>query len=59
MRMKKPSRRQVLLGAGAAIVAHSTGSSVADIFSPTAPEDAGFAPDLGASLDQAIAGKRR
>ena len=46
MRMKRPSRRQLLLGTGAAIVAHSTGSSTADTFSLIAPDEAGFAPDL-------------
>ena len=55
---KKPSRRRMLLGGGAAIVAHSAGSSVADSFSPIASVDAGFAPDLGARLDKAVADKR-
>ncbi len=40
-------------------MAHSIGSSLAaDAFSPIHPEDAGFAPDLGARLDKAIADKR-
>ena len=55
---KKPSRRGMLLGVGAAIVAHSAGSSAADTFSPIASVDAGFAPDLGARLDKAVADKR-
>jgi CubicO group peptidase (beta-lactamase class C family) len=59
MRMKKASRRHVLLGAGAAAIAHSTRSlSAADAFSPIAPQDAGFAPDLGVRLDKAIADRR-
>jgi CubicO group peptidase (beta-lactamase class C family) len=37
----------------------STGSSAAgDLFSTVAPEDAGFAPDLAARLEKAIADKR-
>jgi CubicO group peptidase (beta-lactamase class C family) len=55
---KKTSRRRMLLGGGAAIVAHSAGSSAADTFSPIASVDAGFAPDLGARLDKAVADKR-
>jgi CubicO group peptidase (beta-lactamase class C family) len=59
MRPKQSTRRQLLLGAGAAIMARSTGSSAAgDLFSPVAPEDAGFAPDLDARLERAIADKR-
>ena len=39
-------------------MAHSAGSSAADTFSPIASVDAGFAPDLGARLDKAVADKR-
>jgi hypothetical protein len=48
----------VLLAGGAAIVAHSAGLSAADTFSPIASVDAGFAPDLEARLDKAVADKR-
>jgi CubicO group peptidase (beta-lactamase class C family) len=59
MGMTKASRRQLLLGAGAAIIAHRSGASLAaDAFSPIAPEDAGFAANLEARLDKAIADKR-
>jgi CubicO group peptidase (beta-lactamase class C family) len=59
MRPDQASRRQLLLGAGAAIMAHSAGSaSAGDAFSPVAPEDAEFASDLGARLEKAVADKR-
>jgi CubicO group peptidase (beta-lactamase class C family) len=60
MKIKTTSRRQVLLGAAAAVVAHSSGASSAgsDGYLSIPPEDAGFAPDLEAQLDKAIADKR-
>src|SRR4051812_12451617 len=60
MKTKKTSRRQVLLGAGATVMAHSAAafSAGTDGWLPIAPGDVGFAPDLGALLDKAIADKR-
>src|SRR5277367_5385263 len=60
MKLKKTSRRQELLGAGATVMAHSTGalSEVTGEFLPIAPGDAGLAPDLEARLDEAIADGR-
>ena len=60
MKAKKTSRRQLLLGAGAAVVASSATalSAGTDAWLPIAPGDAGFAPDLEARLDRAIADKR-
>jgi len=60
MKAKKASRRQVLLGAGAAVMAHAHGalSAGTDGWLPIAPADAGLAPDLEARLDKAIADKR-
>ena len=55
---KRPSRRRMLLGVGAAIVAHSSESSATDTFTPIASADAGFVPDLGARLDKAVADER-
>jgi len=50
----------MLLGTGAAVIAHSTGtlSAVTDGWSRIDPQEAGFAPDLEARLDKAIADKR-
>ena len=55
----RTSRHQVLLGAAAAVAAHS-GMLSAEInwMLPITPEDAGFAPDLEARLDKAIADRR-
>jgi hypothetical protein len=60
MELKKPSRRQVLFGAGATVMAHSTGafSEGMGAFLRIAPGDAGFAPDLEARLDKVIADGR-
>jgi CubicO group peptidase (beta-lactamase class C family) len=60
MKAKKASCRQVLLGAGAAVVAHAYEalSAGTDAWLPIAPGDAGFAPDLEARLDKAVADKR-
>jgi CubicO group peptidase (beta-lactamase class C family) len=54
------NRRQVLLGAGAAVIAHSPGalSAGTDGWSRIDPQEAGFAPGLEALLDKAIAEKR-
>jgi CubicO group peptidase (beta-lactamase class C family) len=56
----KTSRRQVLLGAGATVMAHWPGSlsAAAAWLRPISPDDAGFAPDLEARLDGAVADKR-
>jgi CubicO group peptidase (beta-lactamase class C family) len=56
----KTNRRQLLLGAGAAVVAQWPRSSSAGnaALQAIAPGDAGFAPDLEARLDKAIADKR-
>ncbi len=59
MRTKAATRRQVLLGAGAAVLAHSSGAlSAGTEWAPVPAADAGFAPDLVARLDKAIADKR-
>src|SRR4051812_8419803 len=60
MKMKKTTRRGLLLGGAAAILAHGSRSSsaTADAWPPIAPGEAGFAPDLAARLDKAIADKR-
>ena len=60
MKSKSTNRRQVLLGAGAAVIVHSTGalSAGTDGWSRVDPQEAGFAPDLEAQLDKAIADKR-
>src|SRR5258708_3017476 len=60
MKTTRIGRRQVLLGAGAVIMAHSPGaqSEGTDGWLPIAPGGAGFAPDLEAQLDKAIADKR-
>ena len=52
------SRRHLLLGATAALVLQTRPLSAAARLSPVAPADAGFAPDLEARLDKAIASKR-
>jgi hypothetical protein len=46
MKAKKASRRQVLFGAGAAVMAHAQGALSAGTngWSPITPGDAGFAP---------------
>ena len=56
----KIDRRQLLLGGGAAIMSteFTPLSAAADPWLPIAPGEAGFAPDLEARLDQAIADKR-
>src|SRR5262249_45506243 len=52
-------RRQVLLGGGAALRAHSLAAAGPPGGGPAvAPGDAGFAPDLAARLDKAIADQR-
>ena len=49
----------MLLGAGAAVLAHSSGAlSAGTEWAPVPAADAGFAPDLVARLDKAIADKR-
>jgi CubicO group peptidase (beta-lactamase class C family) len=55
-----PSRRQILLGAGAATMTSFTQSLSAqqNPWSPIPPAEAGFAPDLDARLDQATVDKR-
>src|SRR5271154_6826832 len=60
MKLKKTSRRRVLFGAGATVMANSTGalSEGAGEFLPIAPGGAGLAPDLEARLDRAIADGR-
>src|SRR5882724_4485401 len=60
MKTRKTSRRQLLLGAGAAVMAQWPRSLSARTaaLQPIAPGDAGFAPDLEARLDKAIADKR-
>jgi CubicO group peptidase (beta-lactamase class C family) len=57
---RKANRRQILLGAGAIVMVNSTGASCRETneFPPIAPRDAGFAADLEARLDKAIADKR-
>jgi CubicO group peptidase (beta-lactamase class C family) len=60
MKTMKTSRRQLLLGAAAAVMAQwprSLSAGTAGL-QPIAPEDAGFAPDLEARLDKAIAAGR-
>jgi CubicO group peptidase (beta-lactamase class C family) len=54
MKTMKTSRRRLLLGAGAAVMAQWPRSLSARI----APGDAGFVPDLEARLDRAVADKR-
>ena len=51
------SRRQAVLGAGAIFVMQARPSCGAPLL-PIRPAEAGFAPDLEARLDKAIAGKR-
>ena len=52
-------RRQALLGLGATFMATPLASRAAAYeWQSIAPADAGFAPDLEARLDQAIADKR-
>jgi CubicO group peptidase (beta-lactamase class C family) len=60
MKPSGTSRRQVLLGASGALVApwHSRLAAAADALTPITPVEAGFAPDLEARLDKAIADKR-
>jgi hypothetical protein len=56
----RTSRRDVLLGATAAAMLSGTGRLLAmtEDWTPVSPADAGFAPDLEARLDNAIADKR-
>jgi CubicO group peptidase (beta-lactamase class C family) len=58
--MRAMTRRTILAGAGAALVAHDIPSRAAAPFEwqPVAPSDAGFAPDIEARLDKLIASKR-
>jgi CubicO group peptidase (beta-lactamase class C family) len=57
--MRLTDRRQFILGATAALLLPARPLSAASAWpSPIAPADAGFAPDLAARLDKAIAGKR-
>jgi CubicO group peptidase (beta-lactamase class C family) len=57
--MPKTSRRQLIVGAGAALMLQARPLSAAAAWpSSIAPADAGFAPDLDARLDKAIASKR-
>jgi CubicO group peptidase (beta-lactamase class C family) len=58
--MRAMTRRTILAGAGAALVAHDIPSLAAAPFEwqPVAPSDAGFAPDIEARLDKLIASKR-
>lgn len=60
MKTGKTSRRRLLLGAGAAVMMHrpKSLSAATSWWPPIAAEDAGFAPDLEARLDQAVANKR-
>ena len=59
---RKVSRRKVLLGAGAALAAQPmaqlTAAAAAFDWTPVAPAQAGFAPDIEARLDQLISDKR-
>ncbi len=56
----KTSRREVLLAAGAAAVIHGPGrlNAMTQEWSPISPEQAGFAADLEARLDKAVADGR-
>ena len=57
MKTRKTSRRQLLLGAGATVMAHwprSLSAGTAGL-QPIAPGDAGFAPDLEARLEKITA----
>jgi CubicO group peptidase (beta-lactamase class C family) len=56
----KFSRRRILAGAGGALMVQLTGASSAAAFDwqPVSPREAGFADDLDARLDKAIADKR-
>src|SRR5262249_3375855 len=59
MTAMQANRRQLVLGAGATIVAHSTASRAEPTgWFPIPPQDAAFAPDLEPRLDRAIAEKR-
>jgi CubicO group peptidase (beta-lactamase class C family) len=59
VKMSKTSRRQLLLGAAATVMARPKSlSAAATWLQPIAPDDAGFAPDLEARLDKAVADKR-
>lgn len=53
------NRRQLILGAGAALLVPARRASAATAWpAAVAPAEAGFAPDLAARLDKAIASKR-
>jgi CubicO group peptidase (beta-lactamase class C family) len=58
--MREHNRRQILLGAGAAIMAQRAGevSAAPPEWVSIVPTEAGFAPDLDARLDRAVADKR-
>jgi CubicO group peptidase (beta-lactamase class C family) len=60
MNTAKPNRRDVLFGAVAAAVIHEPRGTLAmsDRWLPIAPAEAGFAPDLEARLDKAVAERR-
>src|SRR3981081_1923815 len=57
--MSKTSRRQLLLGAAATVMAQwpKSLSAAATWLQPIAPDDAGFAPDLEARLAKSFADK--
>ena len=52
------SRRQAIAGAGAALMMQARPLSAAPELIPITPGEAGFAPDLAARLDKALADKR-
>jgi CubicO group peptidase (beta-lactamase class C family) len=60
MKTGDTSRRDLLLGAAAAAMTSAPGRlrAMTDDWLPIAPADAGFAPDLEARLDKAIADRR-
>jgi CubicO group peptidase (beta-lactamase class C family) len=60
MKSREAKRRQILLGAGAPVMVNATGAASQETneFPPIAPQDAGFAADLGVRLDKAIADRR-
>ncbi len=60
MKTRKTTRRQLLLGAGATVMAQwpRSLSAGAAALQAIAPGDAGFSPDLEARLDKAIADER-
>ena len=60
MKQRTTTRRQLLLGAGATVMAQlpAGAAAAAEAWLPIAPGDAGFAPDLAARLDKAVADQR-